>query len=117
MISCWVLSSPDSPKARTLCEKRVASLLIISSPTITADALGPVGLNAGLRVGVTDGMRVQLDDPGDAHIRSCLLNTLELRVKRPIDSRQFREQGILALKGVVALERRLAVCIVHARIA
>lgn len=34
LISCWVLSSPDFPKARTLCEKRVASLLIISSPTI-----------------------------------------------------------------------------------
>ena len=65
-----------------------------------ADALGPVGLNAGLRVGVTDGMRVQLDDPGDAHIRSCLLNTLGLRVKRPIDSRQFREQGIWRSKGL-----------------
>lgn len=82
-----------------------------------ADALGPVGLNAGLRVGVTDDVRGQLDGPGDAHIRSCLINTLGLRVKRPIDSRQFREQGILALKGVVVAERRLAVCIVHARIA
>ena len=82
-----------------------------------ADALGPVGLNAGLRVGVPDGVRGQLDGPGDTRIRSCLLDTLELRVKRSIDPRQFREQGVLALKGVVALERRLNVCTVRGRIA